>query len=66
LYFVSLLFKFIYFYVQQFYQESVLVTEAETRLFQIYEPKRCAGYTTNKSSEKKYSVIRNQVAEVLT
>jgi len=53
LYFVSLIFKFIYFYVQQFYQESVLVTEAGTRLSQIYGPKRCAGYTTHKSSETK-------------
>jgi len=43
LYFVSLLFQFIYFYVQQFYQESVLLTEAGTRLSQIYGPKRCAG-----------------------
>jgi len=40
LYFVSLLLKFIYFYVQQFYQESVLVTEAGTRHYQIYGPKR--------------------------
>jgi len=53
LYFVSLLFKFIYFYVQQFYQQSVLVTEAKTRHYQIYGPKRCAGYTAHKSSETK-------------
>jgi len=36
-----------------FYQESVRVTEAGTRLSQIYGPKRCAGYTTHKSSETK-------------
>jgi len=53
LYFVSLLFKLIYFYEQRFYQESVLVAEAGKRLSQIYGPNRCAGYSTHKSSETK-------------